>query len=275
MGGLFSGGNKNNIAKINKENISTLDFQKHLNSSNVELERIKKNIDNNIVEEILEELISKKMMFMEVKDINLVISDEVLNKIIKENKKFLDENNIFSRIKYEKFLLSNNITAPDFEFRLRQNELKNNLLNYISGGVNSPLFLINNSFKDQAKKVTLNYVNLSDFYKKKDNFNDNDIAKFVEENKDALKEKFISFKYSKITPKNLTGLDEYTNLFFEKIDELENEISNGTTFENLRNKYSLEILTEEKFKINNNETSKEFYKKIYNNAETDKTSVVR
>ncbi len=51
MGGLFSGGNKNNIVKINNENISTLDFQKHLNLSKYELERIKKNIDNNIIEE--------------------------------------------------------------------------------------------------------------------------------------------------------------------------------------------------------------------------------
>ena len=53
MGGLFSGGNKNNIAKINKENISTKDFQDHLVLTNIELEKIKKNIDNNILEEIL------------------------------------------------------------------------------------------------------------------------------------------------------------------------------------------------------------------------------
>ena len=267
MGGLFSGGNKNNIAKINNENISTLDFQKHLNLSNIELERIKKNINNNIIEEILTELISKKILFMEVEDLNLVISDRILNKKIKKNKNFLDENNKFSRIKYEKFLLSNNITALEFEFRLRQSELKQNLFNFISGGVNSPLFLINNSFKDQTKKITVNYVNLSNFYKKKEDFTDSDIGKFIEENEDLLKEKFVSFKYSKITPKNLIGLDEFNNLFFEKIDELENEISKGATFENLRIKYNLELKIEENFKINNNDTSKEFYKKIYNNAE--------
>ena len=90
MGGLFSGGNKNNIAKINKENISTKDFQKHLNSSKIELERIKENIDSNILEEVLKELIGKKMLFMEIEDLNLVISDEVLNKKIKENKNFFD-----------------------------------------------------------------------------------------------------------------------------------------------------------------------------------------
>ena len=267
MGGLFSGGNKNNIVKINNENISTLDFQKHLNLSNIGLERIKKNIDNNIIEEILTELISKKILLMEVENLNLLISDRILNKKIKKNKNFLDENNKFSRIKYEKFLLSNNITAPDYEFRLRQSELKQNLFNFISGGVNSPLFLINNSFKDQTKRITVNYVNLSNFYKKKEDFTDSDIGKFIEENEDLLKEKFVSFKYSKITPKNLIGLDEFNNLFFEKIDELENEISNGATFENLRIKYNLEHKIEENFKINNNNISKEFYKKIYNNAE--------
>ena len=270
MGGLFSGGNKNNIVKINKENISTLDFQKHLNLSNIELEEIKKNIDNNIIEEILRELIAKKILLMEVKDLDLVLSDKILNKKIKKNKNFLDENNKFSRIKYEKFLLSNNITAPDFEFQLRQNELKQNLFNFISGGVNSPLFLINNTFKDQTKKITVNYVKLSNFYKRKEEFTDNDIEKFIEENENVLKEKFVSFKYSKITPKNLIGLDEFNNLFFEKIDELENEILNGATFENLRSKYNLEIKIEESFKTNNNEASKEFYKKIYNNAEDEK-----
>ena len=267
MGGLFSGGNKNNIVKINNENISTLDFQKHLNLSNIELDRIKENIDNNIIEEMLKELIAKKILMMEVEGLNLIMSDRILNKKIKKNKNFLDENNKFSRIKYEKFLLSNNITAPDFEFRLRQNELKQNLFNFISGGVSSPLFLINNSFKDQTKIITVNYVNLSNFYKKKEDFTDSDIGKFINENEDLLKEKFVSFKYSKITPKNLIGLDEFNNLFFEKIDELENEISNGATFENLRIKYNLELKIEENFKINNNDTSKEFYKKIYNNAE--------
>ena len=270
MGGLFSGGNKNNIVKINKENISTLDFQKHLNLSNIELEEIKKNIDNNIIEEILRELIAKKILLMEVKDLDLVLSDKILNKKIKKNKNFLDENNKFSRIKYEKFLLSNNITAPDFEFQLRQNELKQNLFNFISGGVNSPLFLINNTFKDQTKKITVNYVKLSNFYKRKEEFTDNDIEKFIEENENVLKEKLVSFKYSKITPRNLIGLDEFNNLFFEKIDELENEILNGTTFENLRSKYNLEIKIEESFKTNNNEASKEFYKKIYKNAEAEK-----
>jgi peptidyl-prolyl cis-trans isomerase D len=115
MGGAFSGGNQNNIVKINNENISTKDFQNFLTSSNIEVEKIKKNIDNNIIEEILAELISIKILSMEVKDIDLVVTDKVLSKRIKDDKNFLDENNKFSRIKYEKFLLSSNLTAAEFE----------------------------------------------------------------------------------------------------------------------------------------------------------------
>ncbi len=267
MGGLFSGGNKNNIAKINKENISTKDFQDHLILSNVELEKIKKNIDNNIIEENLGKLISIKMLSMEIENLDLYISDKILNKKIKSNKNFHDENNKFSRIKYEKFLLSNNLTASEFEFRLRQNELKEDLFNFISGGLSSPLFLVNNIFKNQTKKITINYVNLSKNYKNKENITDEEISKFIESNKDTLKEKFIDFKYAKITPKNLIGLSEFNNLFFEKIDELENEVLNGTTFSNLQNKYNLEINFKENFNINNIDEKKEFYKEIYKNNE--------
>jgi len=270
MGGLFSGGNKNNIVKINNKSISTQDFQIHLNSSKIELEKIKNNIDNNIIEDLLKELIAKEILLMEIQQLNFAISDITLNKRIKESENFLDDNNKFSRIKYEKFLLSNNISAPQFEFKLKQDELKKNLFNYISGGINSPLFFTNNSYKDQTKKLTINYTSLSNSYKKKEDFSDKDIAKFIEENNDTLKEKSISFKYSKITPKNLIGLDEFNNLFFEKIDEIENEILNGVTFENLRNKYNLELNIEENYKIKKTNKSNKFYNKIYKNEEINK-----
>ena len=148
MGGVFSGGNTNNIAKINNKSISTQDFMDHLNSSRISLKTIKDNIENNILEEILTELISKKMIQLEEQNLNLIISDKILKKRIKENENFLDENKKFSRVKYEKFLLSSNITAVDFETKLRKNELKKNLFSYIVGGIKSPAFLSNNTFKE-------------------------------------------------------------------------------------------------------------------------------
>ena len=274
MGGVFSGGNKNNIAKINDKGISTQDFVNYVNLSKIESDTIRKNIDNNIIEEILAELISKTMISMEINDLNLKISDKILNKTIKENNNFKDENNNFSRIKYEKFLLSSNLSAPDFESRLRENELRKKLFSYVSGGLNSPLFLVNNTYKEQSKKVKINYINLENIYKKKEDFSSEEISKFIDEHNGTLKEKIISFRYSKITPKDLIGIDEFNNLFFEKIDDIENEISKGTTLENLLTKYQLKSNLKENFNLNEGSNEGEFYKKIYENAENNKLELL-
>ena len=274
MGGVFSGGNKNNIVKINNKSISTKDFVNYLNSSNIELDKIKNNIDNNIIEENLMTLISKTMLFMEINDLNLMISDKTLYKIIRENKIFQDDNNNFSRTKYEKFLLSSNLPAPDFEKRLREAELKNKLFYYISGGINTPLFLVNNTFKNQTKKININFIKLENIYKKKENFSAEDVSNFIDENKEDLKEKTINFKYSKITPKDLIGIDEFNNLFFEKIDDMENEISNGANLETLLNKYDLRSVNKENYKFDNKKNNNKFYKKIYQNAEINKIGLL-
>ena len=278
MGGVFSGGNTNIIAKINNESISTQDFMNHLNSSKINLETIKANVNNNIVEEILGELISKKMIQLEEQDLNLIISDKILKKRIKENENFLDENKKFSRLKYEKFLLSSNITAVDFETKLRNSELKKNLFSYIVGGIKSPTFLSNNTFKEQNKKLSLEYINLENVYKKKDDFTMDEILKYIDKNKENLKEKNISFNYSKVTPATLIGIDEYNDLFFQKIDNIENDISNGFTYDELLRKNNLKSVFQANFKLNDKNISevinKDVLKKILNKAEENKIELL-
>ena len=278
MGGVFSGGNTNNIAKINNQSISTQDFMNHLNSSRITLETIKDNLNNNILEEILGELISKKMIQLEEQDLNLIISDKILKKRIKENENFLDENKKFSRTKYEKFLLSSNITAVDFETKLRNSELKKNLFSYIVGGIKSPTFLSNNTFKEQNKKINLEYINLENVYKKKDDFTMDEILKYIDKNKENLKEKNISFNYSKVTPATLIGIDEYNDLFFQKIDNIENDISNGFTYDELLRKNNLKSVFQANFKLNDKNISevinKDVLKKIFNKAEENKIELL-
>ena len=63
---------------------------------------------------------------------------------IKKNKNFQDENGKFQRTIYEKFLLTNNTSAPMYESKLKNNALQKELFTYISGGAKSPKFLINN-----------------------------------------------------------------------------------------------------------------------------------
>ena len=45
MGGMFSSGNTNNLAKINKENISTEEFIEYLNNSGIPQDYIRENLD--------------------------------------------------------------------------------------------------------------------------------------------------------------------------------------------------------------------------------------
>ena len=68
-------------------------------------------------------------------------------KILKKNKNFLDENNNFSRIKYEKYLITNSLSAASFEEKLRLKEKKRILFNYIGAGTYSPFFLIKEYFQ--------------------------------------------------------------------------------------------------------------------------------
>ena len=278
MGGVFSGGNTNNIAKINNKSISTQDFMDHLNSSRISLETVKENIDNNILEEILAELISKKMIQLEEESLNLIISDKILKKRIKENENFLDENKKFSRVKYEKFLLSSNFTAVDFETRIRNSELRKNLFSYVVGGIKSPTFLSNNTFKEQNKKISFDYINLENVYKKKDDFTPEEVSKYINENKEDLKEKSISFNYSKITPGSLIGIDEYNDLFFQKIDNIENDISNGFTFNELLIENNLKSLVIKNFKLNDKNISEflseKALKQIFNKAEENKIELL-
>ncbi len=57
MGGVFSTGSTNSIAKINNYNISTQDLLDHLNEVRLDADTIKNNIDNNVLEELLGNLL--------------------------------------------------------------------------------------------------------------------------------------------------------------------------------------------------------------------------
>ena len=68
MGSMFSSGNTNTIAKINKTNISTEDFIDYLNNSGIPQETIRERLNNNIIEELLSGLISTTLLNLEIKN---------------------------------------------------------------------------------------------------------------------------------------------------------------------------------------------------------------
>ncbi|MDA9996510.1 SurA N-terminal domain-containing protein [Candidatus Pelagibacter sp.] len=233
FGGGFSTGNQNNIAKINSTNISTQDFMNYLDESGLSQQVIKENIDKNIIEELLSTLVSTTLLDLEIEELNLSITEDVLIRKIKNNKNFQDENGLFQRTLYEKFLLTNSSSAPMFEIRLKNNELQKQLFTYISGGTKTPEFLINKFYKENNKKLDIEYIDLNTFYKKNEMFTDNDIKFFVEENAEKLKQDYIDFSYVEISPKNLLGVDDFNQAFFDKIDDIENQISKNIDFKTI------------------------------------------
>ena len=243
MGSMFSSGNTNTIAKINKTNISTQDFIDYLSNSGIPQKTIRENLDKNIIEELLSGLVATTLLDLEVEDFNIIISQNTLLRKIKENKNFKDDNGNFERIKYEKFLLENNQTAPEFELRLKKRELQKNLFDYIGAGTISPKFLVNRLYEEENKKIEIKFVNLNNFYKKKDDITEDELKKFILENEDQLKIEYADFDYAIINPANLIGVDEFNEAFFSKIDQIEIDISNEVPFSQIVSNYNIKPLS--------------------------------
>ena len=261
MGSMFSSGNTNNLAKINNTNISTQEFIDYLNNSGIPQEYIKENLEKNIVQELLAGLISSTLLDLEIKDLNIIISEETLLKKIKENKNFLDENGNFQRIKYEKFLLENNQSAQGFEQRLKKRETQKNLFDYIGAGTVSPDFLAKRLFMEENKKLQIEFIDLSNFYKKKEDITENQIKKFVDENSEKLLIEHISFSYAILNPKNLLGMEEFNEAFFDKIDKIEIDISNEIPFEKIVADLNIKPIVVNDFRLSSEK--KEIEKKIF------------
>ena len=261
MGSMFSSGNTNNLAKVNDTNISTQEFIDYLNASGIPQQYIRENLENNIIQELLSGLISQTLLDLEIKDINFIVSEKTLSKKIRLNKNFLDENGNFERTKYEKFLLENNQTAPGFELRLKKRELQKDLFDYMGAGTKSPTFLIKKLFEEENKKIDIEYLSLENLYSKKENISDLDLNNFIKENEKELKIEYLDFDYAVLNPKNLVGLDEFNQAFFDKIDKIEIDISNEIEFKQIVSDLNVNFINVKNFKFS--DKKKEIEKKIF------------
>ena len=241
FGGGFSTNNQNNIAKINKTNVTTQDFMDYVNQSGISLDAIRTNLDNNIIEELLSGLISTTLIDLEVKDFALSISERTILKTIKDNKNFQDKDGVFQRVKYEKFLLSSNLSAPMFELKLKNRELQKHLFDIIGAGTITPNFLIDKKYEENNKTLSIEYFNMEGLYKEKNEYTDQDLVVFIKENEDQLKREYIDFKYVVLNPKNLIGIEEFNQEFFDEVDKIENQISEGADFETILENINVEV----------------------------------
>ena len=234
MGSSFFGGNKNIVVTINKEKYSITDFTNFI-------EKIvpkSKKINSNQVDNLLTFFVTDILVDKEVESFGIKLSDKSLAKLIKNNKEFKRDNK-FSRAEYEKFLLKNNMLSVQFEKNLARQEKKNQLISFIGGGITPSDFLVNSIFNEINQKRRVEILNLNKLFEKEFNLNNEKIKKYYDSNINNFQENYKSTKVLQLSPKNLIDSDVYDEVFFTKLDEIDNSIAQGENLNEITNKFNL------------------------------------
>jgi len=234
MGSSFTSGNKNVVVVIDKEKHSTQDFVNFVKNFTSQNQKV----TTNEIDEFLKFFISDKLLDKEIENLGIKLSNKSLSELIKNQKDF-KRNNTFSRTEYEKFLLKNNMSAVGFEAYLAKQEKKKQLLEFIGGGVVPTKFIVNTSYNKIYQKRNIQVINLNDLFKKKLNFTDTEINTYYKNNKNDFKEIYKSVKILELNPKNLIDSNDFDELFFKRIDEIDNIIIEGENIDSILQKFNL------------------------------------
>ncbi len=269
MGDVFSGGSQNVVAKIDSEKVSTRDFVNYLNILNLSEQERKDLPKTDLIERILSDFIGKKVLLLELEDLNVVLEDASLKEIIINDKTFFKDDK-FSRTEYEKFLISNSLSAPLFETNVAEQEKKRQLLSYLSGGIEIPNFLIQHEYNKENQTKIIEFINLKKFYNK--SISEKKIEEIYKKNKNFYIETFKDFKYTELTPSNIIGENVYSEKFFNEINQIENKALDGFGFQEIITKYNLNTITTG---LINNEGNSKISKKLAQSFfKIDKENVV-
>ena len=244
MGSNFVGGNKNIILTIDKDKYSIQDFASYIQNFISSSQKI----DSSQLEEILSIYAGNKLIDKEIEYFEIKLSNKSLSQLL-QNQKDFKRNNVFSRVEYEKFLLQNNIRAVTFENNLLYNEKKKQFLDFIGGGIVPSSFLVQSAYNKVNQKRNIQYLDLNQMLSKEVSISDLEIKEYYENNKNKFEENYKSIKLIEINPQKLIGSDEFNNIFFEKLDEIEDAIAEGKKVDEIAQIFDIDNV--ESFTLNN------------------------
>ena len=235
MGSNFVGGNKNIVLRIDKDKYNVQEFglyiQKYTPSEQI--------IDDNYIKQMLSSFVGEKLLEKEIEYYKIKISDQSLSDLIRNQKEFKRDGK-FSRIEYEKFLIESNLSAINFEEDLLKKEKKKQLLEFIGGGIAPPEFLVNYTYNQINEKRNIHLVDLNRTFEKKLIFTDEQITSYYKDNNTKFSNIYKTVDMVELSPMSLIDSDEFNSLFFKKIDEIDDMISQGENFQSIVNKFNLE-----------------------------------
>ena len=132
--------------------------------------------------------------------------------------------------------------------RIRRALLENGFeVNKVPGFGTKRHRIVGRKFEENKKSLDIEYFDMENLYKTKDDYTANEIEVFIDENKDQLKREYIDFKYVILNPKNLIGIEEFNQEFFDEIDSIENKISQGSTFDTILEDINVDIIEVNEF----------------------------
>lgn len=124
----------NAIAEINGDEISfnefTKEYSKIIRNNNIQSQKLA--IEKNIHIIAISNIISEKLLKIHTKNLGILVDDTVIAIEIKNNNEF-KEKEIFSRTKYEKFLLERNINSKILEEQIDRNLKRKIITNSLNG----------------------------------------------------------------------------------------------------------------------------------------------
>ncbi|WP_099340390.1 SurA N-terminal domain-containing protein [Candidatus Fonsibacter ubiquis] len=124
----------NAIAEINGDEISfnefTKEYSKIIRNNNIQSQKLA--IEKNIHIIAISNIISEKLLKIHTKNLGILTDDTVIAIEIKNNNEFKDKE-IFSRTKYEKFLLERNINSKILEEEIDRNLKRKIITNSLNG----------------------------------------------------------------------------------------------------------------------------------------------
>ena len=277
MGPVFQSGNKNTIVEINNKKIPTQEFIDYMNL------RVQQDVilEDKQINSLLSNFIGEKLINLEIEDFDIKLSDKSLGDSIKNEKNFI-RNKKFSRIEYEKFLIKNNLNATIFEKNLSNQIKKKQLFDFIGGGIKPSNFLVNSSYDAVNQKREVSLIDLNDVFKKKQAYSEESIKNYYNKNKKKYSIVNKKIKFKNLSPANITSGDEFSNLFFKKLDEIDELVVNGKNIDFILKKLNLPeavLATFTELDINkekkvNSEFPNELIKKVFKIKDIEPTLFV-
>ncbi len=270
MGDVFRGGNQNVIATIDSKKVSTQEFLNYINRLNLNEAQIKNLSKTDLLEQILSDYIGKKVMAFEIEKLGIVINDNSLRYMIKNDKSFFKDEK-FSRTKYEKFIIQSGLTHSQFEENIIEQEKRRQFLSSLAGGIVVPEILIIKEFQKENQIKTIQYIDLEKYHTKIKPSPES-IKELYEKNKDIFFVEFKSIRYAEIKPELIGVSKEFDENFFKQLDVIENNVLDGQSFSETVKVNNLKIIKFDKINSNKENQNKnkvenlpdELFKKIYN-----------